>query len=121
MKVLCPTTTHVMAMGITLLFRTHLFQWCGISSKVISDQGPQFISNFLKELYKLLNIDGAPSTAYHPQTNGQTEHANQEVEQYLHIYTNYQQDNWSDWLDIIEFALNDQIHTGTVTITQYRQ
>jgi hypothetical protein len=67
----------------------------------------------MKELYKLLNIDGAPSTTYHPQTDGQTEQANQEVEQYLRIYTNYQQDNWSDWLDITEFALNDQIHTGT--------
>jgi hypothetical protein len=67
----------------------------------------------MKELYKLPNIDGAPSTAYHPQTDGQTECINQEVKQYLHIYTNYQQDNWSDWLDIAEFALNDWIHTGT--------
>jgi hypothetical protein len=58
----------------------------------------------MKELYKLLNINGAPSTAYHPQTDGQTEHANQEVKQYLCIYTNYQQDNWSDWLDIAEFV-----------------
>jgi hypothetical protein len=67
----------------------------------------------MKELYKLLNIDGAPSTAYHPQTNGQTECANQEIKQYLYIYTNYQQDNWSDWLDITEFALNNRIYTRT--------
>jgi hypothetical protein len=61
----------------------------------------------MKELYKLLNIDGAPSTAYHPQMDSQTEHANQEVKQYLYIYTNHQQGNWSDWLDITEFTLND--------------
>jgi Chromo (CHRromatin Organisation MOdifier) domain len=66
----------------------------------------------MKELYSLLSIQGAPSTAWHPQTDGQTERANQEVEQYLRLFTNYCQDNWSDWIDIAEFTLNDRIHSA---------
>jgi hypothetical protein len=83
MKVLLPTTTHITTKGVALLFQTQVFKRFGMPTKIISDQGPQFISNFMKELYSLLSIQGAPSTAWHPQTHGQTEQANQEVEQYL--------------------------------------
>jgi hypothetical protein len=65
----------------------------------------------MKELYFLLSIQGAPSTVWHPQTDGQTEWANQEVEQYLRLFTNYHQDDWSDWIDIAEFTLNNQTHS----------
>ena len=67
----------------------------------------------MKEFFKILEIQGSPSTTYHPQTDGQTERANQEVEIYLRIFTNYRQNDWSDWLDTAEFALNDRLHTGT--------
>jgi hypothetical protein len=112
MKVLLPTTTHITAKGVALLFCTQVFKWFGMPTKIISDRGPQFVSNFMKELYSLLSIQGVPSTAWHPQTDGQTEWANQEVEQYLRLFTNYCQDNWSDWIDIAEFTLNDQIHSA---------
>jgi transposase InsO family protein len=81
-------------------------------TKIILDQGPQFMSNSIKELYSLLSIQGASSTASHPQTDGQTEQVNQEVEQYLRLFTNYRQDDWSDWIDIAEFTLNDHIHSA---------
>jgi hypothetical protein len=66
----------------------------------------------MKELYSLLSIQGVPSTAWHPQTDGQTKRANQEVEQYLRLFTNYHQDDWLDWIDIAEFTLNDRIHSA---------
>jgi Integrase zinc binding domain/Integrase core domain len=80
MKVLLPTTTHITTKGVALLFHTQVFKQFGMPTKIILDQGPQFVSNFMKELYSLLSIQGAPSTAWHPQTDGQTEQANQEVE-----------------------------------------
>jgi transposase InsO family protein len=53
------------------------------------------------------------STAYHPQTNGQTEHINQELEQFVCIFTSYKQDDWDELLPAAEFAYNNHIHSST--------
>ena len=53
------------------------------------------------------------STAYHLQTDGQTERVNQEVEQLLQLFINQRQDDWYDWLAIAEFAYNDRVNTST--------
>jgi len=68
----------------------------GIPQKVISDQGPQFVSRFIKELCLQLGIKRNSSTAYHSQTDGQTEQINQELEQYLQLYCNYRQNDWME-------------------------
>jgi len=52
------------------------------------------------------------STAYHPQTDGQTEWVNQTLEQYLWCYMDYNLSNWSDLLPIVEFVYNNQVHEG---------
>ena len=67
----------------------------------------------MKEFYRLIGIEGTPSTAFHPQTNGQTEWFNQEIEQYLRLFVNYRQSDWAEWLSIAEFALNDKISSST--------
>jgi hypothetical protein len=113
MKILIPTTTELTSRGTAELFRTHVFKRFGLPTKVVSDRGTQFVSRFMTELYKVLEIKGAPSTAWHPQTDGQTERANQEVEHFLRLYVNYQQDDWASWLDVAEFCLNDKYHTAT--------
>ena len=53
--------------------------------------------------------------AYHSQTDGQIERANQELEQYLRMYINHRQNNWSEWLATAEFAFNNKVHTATKT------
>ncbi len=53
------------------------------------------------------------STAFHPQTDGQTERVNQELEQYLHIFCNFQQDNWAELIPFMEFAHNTRSHSTT--------
>ena len=53
------------------------------------------------------------STAYHPQTDGQTERVNQEIEQYLRIYIDHRQSDWAEWLSICEFSYNDKVHMAT--------
>lgn len=52
-------------------------------------------------------------TAYHPQTDGQTEQVNQEVEQYLQLFINYHQDDWAQWLPIAEFSYNNHASSAT--------
>src|SRR6266481_6093042 len=73
----------------------------------------QFMSKFVCRLSQVLGIRVAASTAYHPQTDGQTERVNQEVEQFLQLFVNQQQDDWYEWVSIAEFAYNDQIHAST--------
>jgi len=53
------------------------------------------------------------TSGYHPEGNGQTEHMNQTLEQYLHVYCNYQQDNWSELLPLVEFAYNNALSATT--------
>ena len=61
----------------------------------------------------MLGIETKLSMAYHPQTDGQTERTNQELEQYLRMYVNHRQNNWSEWLATAEFAFNNKVHTVT--------
>jgi hypothetical protein len=82
-----PMHTTLNAEGTALLFLKELWKHHGMPQVVISDGGPQVIAEFTHELYKLLGIKLALSTAYHPQTNGQTEHINQVLEGYLRTFT----------------------------------
>ena len=67
----------------------------------------------MRELNELLGIKTKLSTAFHPQTDGQTERMNQELEQYLHMFINHCQEQWPEWLGMAEFAYNNKVHTGT--------
>ena len=86
---------------------------------VISNHGPQFVSGFMKELNKALGIEMKLSTAYHPQTDGQTEGINQELKQYLRMSVDYHQMNWPEWLAIAEFPYNNKIQTSTKMLPFY--
>ena len=72
----------------------------------------QIVSQFMGELYHLLGIKVAASTAYQPQTDGQMEHVNQELEKYLCVFMNERQDDWDKWLPTAEFAYNNHIHSS---------
>ena len=78
----------------------------GLPSSVVSDQGPQFVSAVWKSLCKILRINAKLSTAFHPETNGQSKIANQEMEQHLQAYVNHFQDNWVNLLPMAEFSAN---------------
>ena len=108
-----PTTSTISAEGTARLFRDNVWKHHGWPKKIISDRGPQFAAKFTQELNKLLGIETALSTAFHPQTDGQTERTNQELEQYLRLYTNFMQTDWSDWLASAEFAYNNCSHSST--------
>ena len=78
------------------LFLENIYCIHGLPIDIVSDRGTQFISNFRRRLFQLLGVKINLSTAYHPQTNGQTERVNQILEQYLHCTINYQQDDWAN-------------------------
>jgi len=104
---------NITAQGVAKISWDQVFKDVGLPQKVISDRGPQFVSRFIKELCSQLGIERNPSMAYHPQTDGQMEQVNQELEQYLRLYCNYRQNNWAEWLSIAEFSYNNQIHSST--------
>jgi hypothetical protein len=113
MVVTMPTNTTLTAEGTAELFRDHVFKRFGIPKKVISDRGTQFVSKFMTALYKMLDVEMNPSTAYHPQTDGQTERENAEIEKYLRAWINTTQDDWAEWLAIAEFAINNRTSAAT--------
>ena len=107
------TTEKMTAEGLARLFRDNVWKLHGLPESVISDRGPQFAAGLTRELNKMLGIETKLSTAYLPETNGQMERTNQELEQYLRMYVNHRQNNWSEWLATAEFAFNNKVHTAT--------
>src|SRR5258705_13107487 len=67
----------------------------------------------MRELNRLLGIKTMTSTAFHLQTDSQTEHVNQEIEQYLRLFVEHQQSDWMDWLPMAEFSYNNQMQAAT--------
>jgi transposase InsO family protein len=91
----------------------YVFKLHGLPDTMISDRGSQFVSDFWKALCARLRIDSRLSTAYHPETDGQTENANMIMEQYLRIYCSYLQDDWEKWLPLAEFTANNTTNEST--------
>lgn len=85
----------------------------GYPQTVISDRGSQFISSFWKRLCQRIGTSPKLSTAFHPETDGQTEIENARVKQYLRAYVNYDQSNWAELLPIAEFQLNSDKNQST--------
>jgi len=108
-----PTHTTVTAEGAARLFLHQVWKLHGLPTCVVSDRRPQFVARFTRELYRLLGIKLASSTAWHPQTNGQTERVNQELDQYLWLFVNERQDDWYDLLPLVEFQHNNHVHSAT--------
>ncbi len=85
----------------------HIFPRFGLPLKFISDRDPKFASRFIRGLCKGTGTTQNISTAYHPQTDGQSERTNQWLEQYLRFWVNERQDNWHSYLPLAEFAHNN--------------
>jgi hypothetical protein len=105
--------TQIDAVGSARLYYRNVWRHHGTPVRYISDRGPQFVAEFTRELFRLIGIQPATSTAYHPQTDGQTERINQELDQFIRLFTNYKQDDWDELLPAAEFAYNNHIHSST--------
>ena len=107
------TTTNVSSEGIAKIYRDDIWKLHGVPRKILSDRGPQFALKFMEKFTRALGTKRQLSTAYHLQTDGQTERINQEIGTFLQHYVNYQQNDWTNWLAVAEFQYNDKKHAAT--------
>jgi hypothetical protein len=108
-----PCTKTITGEETSKLFLDNIYHIHGLPNDIVLDRGTQFTSNFWRGLFQLLNVKINLSTVYHPQTNGQIKRVNQIFKQYLHCTINYQQDDWTDLLPLVEFAYNNTLHSST--------
>jgi hypothetical protein len=107
-----PATKTFTAADTADSFIDFVFKLHGLPDKVISDRGPQFVAAFWECFLKRLKITRALSTAFHPETDGQTERVNSVLEQYLRCFVDYLQSNWATLLPQAEFAYNNSYHSA---------
>jgi len=88
-----PAHNTITSVDLAYLFVLHVSSKHGIPSHITSDKGSEFVSNFFQSLGTALNMQLHFTLGYHPEGNRQTKCTNQTLEQCLHIYYNYQQDN----------------------------
>ena len=107
-----PTTEKTSAEGLARLFRDNVWKLHGLPESIISDRGSQFVAGLMRELNRMLEIESKLLMAFHPQTDGQTERVNQELEQYLRMFINHRQEQWPECLGTAEFAYNNKGKKG---------
>jgi len=106
------TTMNISLEEIAKIYRDNIWKLHGVPRKILSNWGPQFASKFRGELTRALETTKQLLTAYHPQTDSQTERINQEIWIFLRHYVNYQQNNWTGWLAAAEFQYNVKRHAA---------
>ena len=109
--ILIPCNKTITAEQTAQLLVDNLFKRFGLPDKIFSDRGPQFAAQVFRQLLKILEIETALSTSYHPQTDGTTERFNQEIETWLSIYCIGFPEDWAQHLSIIEFTHNNRRHS----------
>ena len=103
------------AISIAQLFMDHIYRLHGLPQTIVSDRDPTFLSSFWQELFKLQHVQLNMSTAYHPQSDGQTEVVNRCLENYLRCMTSDDPKDWSLWLPLAEFWYNTNYHSSAKT------
>ena len=96
--ILIPCNKTVTALQTANLLIREVFKRFGLPDKIISDRGPQFAAAAFQEVTRALKIKHSMSAAFHPQTDGQTERLNQELEVYLHIFCANEPHTWNSLL-----------------------
>ncbi|CCO36690.1 hypothetical protein RSOLAG1IB_11970 [Rhizoctonia solani AG-1 IB] len=111
LMIACPKKTK--ALDLVELFLRHVWSAYSMPEITVLDRGTVFNNKFLKALYQRLGIDPHFSLAYHPQSDGQTEHLNPTLEHFICAYASINQNNWVKWLPMAQFAYNNAVNSST--------
>ena len=111
---LIPVTHDIDAPGAALKLKEHVYRNHGITEKIISDRDTIFMSKFWKTLFKSLGTKLAPSSAYHPQTDRQSEIMNRKAEEVIRAFSNYRKNDWEEHLVDFEAAYNSAVNSTTL-------
>ena len=103
-------------MDVAQSFMDHIFKLHGLPQTIVSDRDPIFLSQFWKELFKLLKVQLQFSISYHPEIDGQTEVVNRCLENYLRCMTSYFPKAWYSCLPLAEYWYNTNFHLAIKTI-----
>ncbi|MBW0486904.1 hypothetical protein O181_026619 [Austropuccinia psidii MF-1] len=101
------------ASNLAFLFLYRFICYHGFPEKLVTNRGSLFVSNFWRSVCSKVKLTCAPSTAYHPQTNGQTERLSQTLEEYLRHFCSYKQSDWAALLPVAELCFNNTLATST--------
>jgi hypothetical protein len=110
---LCALQHPFTASTVAQIFMDNIFKLHGMPHSIVSDRDPTFTNNFWQELFRLQGTQLHLSTAYHPQTDGQTEVVNKCLETYLWCFASDRQNQWAQWLPLVEWWYNTSYHTTT--------
>ena len=117
---LCATSMTCKAEDVAKYYINRVFaNGHGVPDQFVSDRDGRFTSEYWQEFTKILNIRLGMSTAFHPQTDGQTERMNRLVQETLRHYVNPAQDDWDEHLPLVQFAINDS-HNNSIGTTPFR-
>ncbi|KAL0398581.1 UNVERIFIED_CONTAM: Transposon Ty3-G Gag-Pol polyprotein [Sesamum radiatum] len=100
------------AASVAKIFFDNIYKLHGLPVSIVTDRDKLFTSRFWKELFTLSGVSLDMSSAYHPQTDGQTERVNQCLENYLRCMCHQKPKKWAQWLTLAEFWFNTNFHTG---------
>ena len=110
-----PVKTTLTAEQLAEVLIDVLVRYHGLPDSIVSDRGSLFTSHYWSALCHFLSVKRRLSTAFHPETDGQTERQNSTMEQYLRAYCNFEQDDWVRLLPVAEFSYNNAKHATTST------
>lgn len=108
-----PTRKTCDSRALAELLYSSVFLVQGPPDSLVSDRGTVFTSEYWSTFCYHLRIQKRLSTAFHPQTDGQTERQNQELEAYLRMFVGWEQDDWGSLLAVAQFAYNSKRHSST--------
>ena len=113
-----PCIKEVTVSQYARLFVDNVFQLHGMPEVIISDRDPRFVSKFWEELFSLLGNDLRFSTAFHPQTDGQSEVTIWVLDNFLQPYVEHRPSSWVNQLPLAEFAMNNAINVSIFYLNQ---